>query len=156
MIFVTVGSTLAFDDLVRTMDLLAQRREAGDEVVCQIGRGSYQPVHCEYFRFAPSIDPWIEKASVVVSHGGTGSVSHLLSQGKPFVAVANRAGADDHQVEFLSRLARRVNILWTKDVGELPDLLRLAPSHSYTTRRADSLGENLGRYLLSRLEMLHP
>jgi beta-1,4-N-acetylglucosaminyltransferase len=151
LIFVTVGTTLAFDDLVRAVDLMVERGQLVEQVVCQIGRGKYEPRHCEHFRFAPDIGDRIETSAVVVSHGGTGSVSYLLSQQKPFVAVANPAGVDDHQAQFLSRLSERINILWTKDLGELPRLVKMAPEHVYVTKKADSLAANLSLYLRRRL-----
>src|SRR5947209_11093294 len=53
MIFVTVGTT-DFDALVRRIDELAP--SLGEEVLCQIGKGSYLPRNCRYFRYAPSLD----------------------------------------------------------------------------------------------------
>jgi beta-1,4-N-acetylglucosaminyltransferase len=151
MIFLTVGTTLPFDDLVRAVDNLVANGELMDKVVCQIGRGTYEPHHCEYFRFAPEIAVHIDKAAVVISHGGTGSVSDLLSRRKPFIAVANPAGVDDHQAEFLARLSERVNILWTKDLAELPKLLMAAPRHVYVAKKSDNLPQNLTAYLRGRL-----
>lgn len=133
MIFVTAGTTLPFDPLVQAVDEMVATRVIADQVICQIGHGTYQPSHCEYFRFKPSLDEYIGRASLIIGHGGTGTVTGLLASGKPFIAVANPLGADNHQVQFLQRLSQLMPFLWTADLAELPGLIIQAPS--FVTRR---------------------
>ena len=57
MIFVTVGTT-RFEALIVEVDRLAASATA-EPVLCQIGSGDYEPAHCDYFRFRPSIDDLI-------------------------------------------------------------------------------------------------
>ncbi|SMC26272.1 UDP-N-acetylglucosamine transferase subunit ALG13 [Desulfacinum hydrothermale DSM 13146] len=148
MIFVTVGTTLPFDDLIRQVDRLVERGEIHEPVVCQIGTGSYRPRHCQYFDFQPTLDPWYQEASVVVAHGGTGTVLELLGLQKPFVAVANPRAVDDHQVQFLRKLESVGSVLWCRDLEKLPAYLLEAPGH-----RAQGLPYcSLARHLMERLE----
>ena len=122
MIFVTVG-TYYFDGLIKTLDDLIAKGIITDKVICQIGKGAYQPRHCEYFRYTDEIEPYIDQADLVICHGGTGSVLNLLLQEKKFLAVANTELADDHQSEFLSAIAKNVPISWTRELDKLEPML---------------------------------
>jgi UDP-N-acetylglucosamine transferase subunit ALG13 len=147
VIFVTVGTTLPFDALIETIDRLVAERGIAEPVVCQIGHGAYEPRHCEHFRFTPDIEQYFDRASLVVGHGGTGTVTSLLASGKPFVVVANPLGADDHQAQFLSKLSTLVRFLWTSDLGELPTLLARARQFEPSAVEGQRLIDDLRAYL---------
>lgn len=147
MIFVTIGTTLVFDDLIEAVDNLVAGGIITDPVVCQIGNSAYIPKNCEYFRFQPNIDEWTGKASLVICHGGTGSVLSLLTQKRPFIAVANPRGAEDHQAQFLERLSRSISILWTKDLKELPGLIEKARMFEPKALDGERLADDLRKFL---------
>ncbi len=146
MIFVTVGST-RFDALIKAVDELAAKRTIDMPVVCQIGSGDYVPRHCEHFRYAPSLDPWLEKAELLVCHGGTGSVFAAFRHQKRFVAIANTELADDHQTELLSKLGEGLPIFWGRSPSDLEPLIAsalVAPPIVFDSRR---LVDDLNQYL---------
>lgn len=149
MIFVTVGTTLPFDTLIEAVDNFAAKGAIPLPVVCQIGNGAYVPRNCEHFRFQPSVDDWIKKASIVICHGGTGTVLALLSMKKNFIAVANRLGADDHQAQFLTRLNKNIPILWTGDVGEIPGLVQKAATFRPDKIVAERVSDDIRKYINS-------
>ncbi len=124
MIFVTVGSTMPFDELLAEVDRLAGAGVFGEDVLCQGGQSAYRLTHGEQFMGRPSIEDLIAEASFVISHGGAATVLQLLLAGKPFVAFANPRGADDHQGGFLTAVARNCPISWGRDVGDLERLFR--------------------------------
>ncbi len=144
---VTVGTTLVFDELIRAVDQMVADGVITVPVTCQIGNGSYLPLHCEYFRFKPNLDEIIQEATMVIGHGGTGTVLGLLSEKKKFIAVANPLGAHDHQAQFLERLSRAVSILWTRDLQELPDLIWRAETYEVRPVTGMRLADDLGAYL---------
>jgi beta-1,4-N-acetylglucosaminyltransferase len=123
LIFVTVGTTLPFDSLVQAIDDMVSSGKIAEPVRCQIGPGRYEPRHCEWFRFKPSLEADMEAASLIVGHGGTGTVTGLLASGKPFVAVANPLGVDNHQRDFLARLCQTSPFVWTDRPEDLSKLL---------------------------------
>ncbi len=129
MIFVTVGTT-DFDDLVRHMDELAPT--LGEEVICQIGRGSYLPQHCQFFRFAPSLDDYLQRSRLVVSHGGLGSVMEALRLGKPLIGVSNPDRSDHHQDDVLSTLETGNYILWCRSLRDLATCINRAHETTLT------------------------
>ena len=117
MIFVTVGTT-DFDALVRTVDRLAP--QLGEEVEVQIGRGAYEPRNCIWFRFAPSLEPYYDRASVVVAHGGLGTAMEVLHRGGKLIGVANPDRYDRHQQDLLSYLAEEGHLVWCRELASLP------------------------------------
>lgn len=120
MIFVTVG-TSDFDQLVEEMDELAP--SLGDRVVIQIGHGRYIPRNCEYFRFASSLDPYYDRAGIIVAQGGVGTTMEVLTKGKKLISVENTTCVDHHQTDILRTLAEEGYLVWCQDLNELPSLL---------------------------------
>jgi UDP-N-acetylglucosamine transferase subunit ALG13 len=128
VIFVAVGTTY-FSTLVRAMDELSL--SLSEDVVMQIGRSTYVPEHCEHFRFAPSLFPYYERASLVVSHGGLGVVTEVLNCGRPLVAVEDPDQPDRHQREILSEWDRAGHLIWCRDVKRLPEAIEQALSQEF-------------------------
>jgi UDP-N-acetylglucosamine transferase subunit ALG13 len=123
VILVAVGTT-DFDALLRTMDRLSP--SLPEKTIMQIGRGRYTPEHCEYFRFVPSLRPYYERASLVVSHGGLGVVTEVLSIGRPLVAVEDPDQPDRHQREILGIWEQESYLIWCKDLRMLPEAIAQA------------------------------
>ena len=128
MILVAVGTT-DFDALLRTMDDLSLR--LAEKTIMQIGRGRYTPEHCDYFRFAPSLLPYYERSSLVVSHGGLGIVTEVLTVGRPLVAVEDPDQPDRHQREILGVWEQAGHLLWCKDLRRLPEAIAQAQSRRF-------------------------
>ena len=150
MIFLTVGTTMPFDELVEFVDQLKKAEHIKEDVLCQIGNGKYLPEACEYFRFRPGLNEYIEPASIVIGHGGTGTVLSMLNSGKKFIAVVNPRAADSHQSQFLSRMQLETDLLWTDDLSKLPDLINAAFASSHTVQKFSlpSLAADLRDFLL--------
>ncbi len=106
MILVTVGTTY-YDELVREVDRLVVVGAITEPVFAQIGMGKYEPQHMEWTRYVDRLEPLYREASLVICHGGVGTVFELLALGRPTIAVANRALADDHQADLLRAIAGR-------------------------------------------------
>ncbi|CAI8762295.1 PssE/Cps14G family polysaccharide biosynthesis glycosyltransferase [Methylocaldum szegediense] len=147
MILVTVGTTIPFDDLIRSIDSLIEKNRIHDKVICQIGRGKYIPKNCEYFRFKDSLDELVKQASLVVTHGGTGTVLSLLTEGKRFVAVVNKDAADNHQQDFLDRLSKEIPIRWVTDCSMLDQAIQEAQSAQVPYLALPSLAGDLINYI---------
>lgn len=112
MIFVTIGSAvkgIEFTRLIKKMDDIAGKID--DEVVMQIGTVPYEPQHAKYFRYTSYQEnlSYFQKASLVIGHGGTGTILNALKFKIPIVVVPRRhhygEHVDDHQVELAQRLA---------------------------------------------------
>ncbi len=123
MIFVTVGST-DFDPLIEKMDELAP--QLGGELVMQIGLGRYTPQNARYFRFAPSLDPYLAQAELIVGHGGLGTIVEALEQGKKLVCVVNPTTYDRHQEHLLRLFAAQNHLIWCQQLDDLAQAIRRA------------------------------
>ena len=126
-IFVTVGST-DFDALIRVVDNLVPSLQA--QGVMQIGHGQYVPVNMPYFRFASSLNPYYEQASLVIAHGGLGTTMEVLERGLPLVSVSNPDRYDDHQQDLLSTMAEEGYLIWCRRLDELKQAIETARTTS--------------------------
>ncbi|MDD2878132.1 MAG: glycosyltransferase [Acidiphilium sp.] len=122
MIFVTVGTTMPFDELLVEVDRLAGEGFLSQELICQGGQSKYRMIHGEQFIGRPSIADLIDQASLVISHGGA-TVIQLLIARKPFIAFPNPRGAGDHQTSFLRKIAQVSDISWSSDIADLCSLI---------------------------------
>lgn len=116
-LFATVGST-DFDGLVRAVDQIAPELDVADGVI-QIGHGRYEPNRLAYFRFATSLAPYYEKASLVVAHGGLGTTMEVLRRGIPLVSVSNPDRYDSHQDDLLAAMADEGYLIWCRKLESL-------------------------------------
>jgi len=146
MIFVTVGST-DFDALVAKMDELTPY--LGDEVVMQIGLGEYEPKHAGFFRFAPSLDTYYDRAEIIVTHGGLGTIVEALERRKKLICVVNPATYDRHQEHLLCIFAAQNYFLWCKDVGCLAEAIQQARTAQFNRYQPPEchIHEVIARYL---------
>jgi len=128
MIFVAVGTT-DFDALIRKMDEIAPL--LSEQVVMQIGNGQYIPKNGQYFRFAPSLEPYYDSSTIVVSHGGLGITIEALERGKKLISVENAICHGAHQRELLSTLAEEGYLIWCQNLDELPEVLARARRHVF-------------------------
>jgi UDP-N-acetylglucosamine transferase subunit ALG13 len=132
MLFVTVGST-EFDALVRAADRLAAGMH--EEVVVQIGRGRYTPGNARWFRFEPSLESYYAAASLVVAHGGLGTVTEVLQQGIPLVGVSNPDRYDRHQDQILRVLEEQGCLAWCRRLDELAEVVAQARRRRFVAYR---------------------
>ncbi len=129
MIFVTVGSQLPFDRLVRAVDDWA-RETAREDVFAQISDSSYVP---HSIQFAHDLEPpqflaKMQAASLVVAHAGMGTILTALQLGKALLVMPRRGDLretrNDHQVATAQRFRERGQVQVAMDEGEL--VLRLS------------------------------
>jgi len=111
MILVTVG-TQFFDELIDEVDRLAGLGVFGQPVLAQIGQNKRTPQHIDYLAFDRNLLETAEKADLIITHAGTGSLCECLALGTPFIAVVNDTKADNHQLEFLEHLSKHYDFCW--------------------------------------------
>jgi UDP-N-acetylglucosamine transferase subunit ALG13 len=137
LVFVTVGST-DFDGLVQAVDEIAPSLQR--QGVVQIGHGRYVPVNWPHFRFAPSLSPYYERASLVIAHGGLGTTMEVLGRGLPLVSVSNPDRYDDHQQDLLSTMSSEGYLVWCRQLDDLKRAIEMAqtmPLKRYSPPRCE-------------------
>ncbi len=126
MIFLTVGNRYGFDRLVRGVDELVANGVITDEVVAQIGEGTYEPSHCEFVRYfdGDAYDAHVARADALIGHAGSGTIATALQLTKPLLVMPRvarfREHVNDHQVATARRFAELGCVLAAASVEELP------------------------------------
>jgi UDP-N-acetylglucosamine transferase subunit ALG13 len=124
MIFVTVGSDIPFDRLIRAVDQWARENERRD-VFAQIGRGGWEP---EFIPFAHMLNPAefrerLSEARAIVAHAGMGTILSALQSCKPILVMPRRGPLgetrNDHQMDTARELLARGKINVAFDENEL-------------------------------------
>jgi UDP-N-acetylglucosamine transferase subunit ALG13 len=115
-VFVTVGSMLPFDRLVKHVDLLAGRVESQYEFFAQIGSSSFQPRNMlfekmltpEEFRLK------VQWSDVILSHAGMGTLITAAECNKILLALPRNPDlgevTSDHQIATAKWLRSREGV----------------------------------------------
>ncbi len=133
MIFLTVGTWRnGYDRLVKAVDDLAATGIVREQVIAQVGHGTYAPRHIQVIDFC-SQDEFrrlILESNIVVSHAGMGTIAEAIKNGKTIVVLPRRCAlgeADsDHQSDTAAQLELEGKILVAHDETELPAKLEQA------------------------------
>ena len=103
MIFVTVGTQLAFDRLITAVDKWSENNSTV-KVFAQVGPTASPPIHIEFSEFVSpaKADQLFMESSLIVSHAGMGSILTALKYKKPILIMPRRASLgeqrNDHQL----------------------------------------------------------
>ena len=132
MIFVTVGThEQQFNRLIKCVDELKQNEQIKEEVVIQTGYSTYEPAYCEWQKLYPyqQMLEYVNKARIVITHGGPSSFIMPLQIGKTPIVVPRQKQYDEHvnnhQVEFSKKVAERMgSIIVVEDVNELQETIK--------------------------------
>lgn len=156
MIFVTVGTDLPFDRMVRVIDEWAGENRRND-VFAQIGEGGWEP---ENIRFANFLQPseyvaHVKSAGIIISHAGMGTILSALYYQKPILVVPKRASLGEHRNEHQLATARRMldmgNVNVAFDECELRERLNqiedLKPPKPIGDSASDELLTNLRAFI---------
>lgn len=128
MIFLTVGTQLPFDRLIKAMDEIAPALD--QPIFAQIGNGAYIPKNFDYCRFCAQQEVFetFQKAAGIVSHAGTGSMLTARRFNKPIILFPRRASLsehrNDHQLATCRQLETASGITVAYDETELHAHLR--------------------------------
>jgi len=159
MIFVTVGTDLPFNRLVRVVDQWA-RAGGRDDVFAQIGETDWQPTHIASSKFLqpPEFARRFAEADVVVAHAGMGTILSALQWEKPILVMPRRASLgeqrNEHQLATAQHLSKLGKINVAMDEVELrtmlDDLDQLRPRQKIGAYASDSLITALREFIEGR------
>jgi UDP-N-acetylglucosamine transferase subunit ALG13 len=169
VIFLTVGTQLPFDRLVRAVDAWAGARagsgQGGAEVFGQIadpGPAGYRPRH---FEWVADLDPLafearFRAAGHIVAHAGMGTIIGALGAGKPLLVMPRRAHLgeqrNDHQFATVRRLCARPDIarsgiLAAFEADEIPGRMGALLAYGGAGGSAGDGGGPIARFAEKRL-----
>lgn len=153
-IFITLGSQkFQFNRLLRAVDELCEQKIITSNIFAQIGYSDYLPKHYCYNKFLDrdQFNNEIEKADIVITHGGTGAIIGAVKRGKKVIAVPRleKYGehVDDHQLQLIEQFNELNLICSCRNTNELAnaiDIVRCTKYASYksnTNKIIDSIDE---------------
>lgn len=134
MIFITLGSQkFQFNRLLKAVDEI----ETDEEIFAQIGYSDYKPVNYKYKEFLDRDEfaGLMDKADVVITHGGTGAIIGAVKKGKKVIAVPRLAKygehVDNHQMQIIDQFKGQNLICGVNDCSEIEASLSYVRKHEF-------------------------
>jgi len=155
MIFLTVGSQIPFDRLVRAVDI----QENSETVFAQIGASDYTPQYIKYVKFMEKdeFDRQLETCSAVISHAGMGTIIQSVIAGKPLLVVPRlkkyNEVVNDHQMASAKRFESLGYLLVAYDTDEIQG--KLSELSGFTCPKHDHDRKKIVDYVTSRMASWH-
>lgn len=156
MIFVTVGTDLPFDRMVKVVDAWAADRGRTD-VFAQIGVGGWRPKTISFAEVLspPEFTKRFTAASVIVGHAGMGTILSALHHGKPILVMPKKASLkeqrNEHQLATAKRMMKLGNVAVAFDETELREKLDhlddLIPKERIASTASGPLVEEIRRFV---------
>ncbi len=133
MILVTLGTQdKGFERLLKQIDKEIDKGNIHEEVIVQAGYTEYQSKNMKIFDLLPAneFDDLMNKARIVITHGGAGSILTAIKKGKVVIAAARlkkyKEHTNDHQKQIIKEFADDGYILELRDFDKLSKLLEKA------------------------------
>lgn len=135
MILVLLGTqNNSFHRLLEEIEKNIENGNITEEVVVQAGYTKFEPStkkqQIKIFNTVPKdeLEKLIEKANIVISHGGVGSMITANQKGKKVIAVPRykmyHEHVNDHQLKTIEIFGKRNYVLPTKNVQDLERALK--------------------------------
>lgn len=135
MLLVTLGTQdKPFTRLLIAVEKQIQAGNIQEEVIVQAGSTAYESDKMKIIDYIPveEFNGFIEKADIVITHGGVGSIITGLKEGKKVIAAARLKEfgehTNDHQLQIIENFTSQGYILALEDFDKLGEVLEKAKS----------------------------
>lgn len=156
MIFVTVGSQMPFDRLIKTIDLWAGQN-GRTNIFAQIGPSNLEPLNIPWTRELKPIEfrGRMLEATSIVAHAGMGTILTALELGKPILVMPRRGDLqetrNDHQIATARRFEEqgRLAVAYDEDslIVKLNELTQLKPGKLISPQASPELLKRLRSFV---------
>lgn len=130
MILVTLGTQdKSFVRLLEAIDKQCNKKNIKDKIIVQAGYTKYESKNMEIFDLVTpkKLDEYMKEASIVITHGGVGSILTALKFNKKVIAAPRLSKyfehTNDHQVQIIDEFEKLGYILALKDFSKLDEVL---------------------------------
>ena len=131
MILVVLGTQdKQFDRLLKDVDKLIDDKVINDKVVVQAGQTKYESKNMEIFDLipAPEFEELLDKADLVITHGGAGTILSAIKKGKRIIAAPRLSKYmehhNDHQKQIIGEFKKQGYLLEYNDGDDLGELIK--------------------------------
>lgn len=158
MIFVTAGTQLPFDRLIKAIDEIAS--ECTDtRFVAQALQSDYKAKNVEVLNFISPTDfnNYIDNAQLIISHAGMGTIISALVKQKPIIVMPRLTKYNEHRNEHQLGTSKKMDTLGYVDVvydeKELIDKFRqmwpenLKPRNSIGNVASDEIINSINNFI---------
>ena len=159
MILITLGTQdKSFERLLKAVDKEIENGKIKEKVIAQIGTTKYESKNMELFDLIPreKFDDLIEECSLLITHGGVGSILTGVTKGKKVIAAARLSKYGElvyvHQTQIVEMFAKEKYILELKDFSKLGKLIE--KSKSFKPKKFVSNTQNLIEHLEDYIDNL--
>lgn len=138
MIFVALGTQkFQLDRLIKQIDQYVEEGLITEDVIAQVGESKYKPKNYAYKDFLDkkTYESYLQKARVVITHGGVGTIISVINMKKPVIVVPRMKKygehVDDHQLDIANEFASKGYILCCNEGDDLLELLESCSTFSF-------------------------
>lgn len=147
MILVMLGTqNNSFVRLLKQIDELVEKKVIDEKIVVQAGYTKYDSKNMTIFGLIPreELERYQDKADLIITHGGVGSIVSSIKRGKRVIAVPRlhkyKEHVNDHQLQIIKNFDNKGYIIGISDVEELEDALMKAKD--FVPVKYETKGEN--------------
>ena len=130
MIFVSLGTQdKSFKRLLKAIDKSIENNTIKEKVIAQVGHTKYKSNRMEIVDFISKeeFESLIDKCSLLITHGGAGSILTAMKKNKKVIAVPRLAKykehTNNHQEQIINDLYNDGYILKCEDVKKMDEVL---------------------------------
>ena len=148
MILVLLGTqNNSFHRLLEKIDELIEKKVIKEKVVVQAGHTKYESKNMKIFSLIPQeeLEKYQEKADLIITHGGVGSIVSSIKLGKKVIAIPRlhqyQEHVNDHQKQIVESFSKKGYIIGINDVEELEEAIYKAHEfipNKYETREGEN------------------
>ena len=97
MIFLTIGTQEPFDRLIKAVDEIAPLLNT--DIIAQVSRSGYKAKNLQTFAFVSPVEfkTYFNRASLIISHAGMGTIISALEGEKPILIMPRLARYREHR-----------------------------------------------------------
>ena len=115
---------------MKELDRLVENKTIKEKVIVQLGTTKYQTKNFETFDLIQydKLEKLTEEASLIITHGGVGSILTGLKKGKKVIAIprlsAYKEHTNDHQIQIVDEFYNTGYILKCDNPSDLENVLK--------------------------------
>ena len=157
MIFVTLGTQdKSFERLLKAIDREIERGNIKEKVVVQAGYTKFETKNMEIMDLVSQdeFDKLMKECSLLITHGGVGSILTGIKYGKPVIAAARlkkyKEHNNDHQKQIIKEFGDLGYILELRDFNKLGKMIE--KSKNFKARKFTSNTHNMVKLVSDYIE----